>query len=61
MNNHEKNHQSIKLNAMYPFEMNKEALFGDAWLAQLVKHRTLGLGVASSSPTLGVEITKKYK
>ena len=27
------------------------------WLAQLVKHATLDLGVVSSSPTLGVEIT----
>ena len=28
-----------------------------AWLAQLVEHVTLDLGVVSLSPTLGVEIT----
>ena len=28
-----------------------------AWLAQLVEHATVDLGVMSSSPTLGVEIT----
>jgi len=28
-----------------------------AWLAQWVEHVTLDLGVVSSSPTLGVEIT----
>ena len=27
------------------------------WLAQSVKHATLDLGVVSSSPTLGVQIT----
>ena len=34
-----------------------EANSGDAWLAQLVEHTTLDLGVVGSSPTLGVEIT----
>ena len=28
-----------------------------AWLAQLVEHVTLDLGVVSSSPMLGVEVT----
>ena len=28
-----------------------------AWLAQLVEHVTLDLGVVSSSPTMGVDIT----
>lgn len=28
-----------------------------AWLAQLVERTTLDLGVMSSSPTLGVELT----
>ena len=32
-----------------------------AWLAQLVEHATLDLGVVSMSPTLGVEITKNQK
>ena len=32
-----------------------------AWLAQSVKHVTLDLGVVSSSPTLGMEPTKKKK
>ena len=32
-----------------------------AWLAQLEEHVTLNLGVVSSSPTLGIEITKKIK
>lgn len=31
------------------------------WLAQSVKHMTFDLGVISSSPTLGVELTKKKK
>ena len=30
---------------------------GGVWLAHCVGHVTLGLGVLSSSPTLGVEIT----
>ena len=29
----------------------------DTWLAQLVEHVTLNLGVMSSSPVLSVEIT----
>lgn len=29
------------------------------WLAQLEEHVTLNLSVVSSSPTAGVEITKK--
>ena len=33
----------------------------DARLAQLVEHVTLDLGVVSSSPMLGVEITQKIK
>ena len=32
-----------------------------ARLAQSVEHATLDLGVVSSSPVLGVEITKKKK
>ena len=35
----------------------KESLYWGAWLAQSVGHATLGLGVVSSSPALGVEIT----
>ena len=31
----------------------------DAWLAQLLTHVTLDLGVVSSSPTLGAEIAYK--
>jgi len=31
------------------------------WLAPLVKHATLDLGVMSSSPMLGVELTLKKK
>lgn len=31
----------------------------DTWLAQLVEHATLDLGVMGSSPVLGVEITSK--
>ena len=30
-----------------------------AWLVQLVEHEILGLGVVSSSPTLGIDITLK--
>lgn len=30
---------------------------GGTWLAQLAKHANLDLGVMSSSPTSGVEIT----
>jgi len=33
----------------------------DAWLAQSVEHATLDLGVMSSSPTLGTELTLKKK
>ena len=33
----------------------------DTWLAQSEKHATLDLGVVSSSPTLGVEVTKNNK
>lgn len=33
MNKHVENHWSIQLNAIYPFEMNKEALCGGTWLA----------------------------
>lgn len=29
------------------------------WLAELVEHAILDLGVASSSPTFGIEITLK--
>ena len=32
---------------------------GGVWLAQSVEHMTLGLGVGSTSPMLGVEITQK--
>ena len=32
-----------------------------AWLAQLVERATLGLGVVSSRPTLGVESVLKNK
>ena len=32
-------------------------MFRDTWLAQLVEHATLDLGVVSLSPMWGVEIT----
>ena len=32
---------------------------GGTWLAQLVERAIFGLGVVSSGPMLGVEITKK--
>ena len=37
-----------------PLEMNDVR---GTWLAQLVGHATLDLGVVSLSPTMGVEIT----
>jgi len=38
------------------FHRNIKEYWG-AWLAQSVEHTTLDLGVVSSSPTLGVEVT----
>ena len=35
----------------------KKIKFWAIWLADLEEHATLDLGVVSSSPTLGVEIT----
>ena len=35
----------------------QKEMYGGAWLVQLVKHLTIDLGVLSSSPTFGVEIT----
>ena len=35
----------------------ERAVRGGAWLAQLVEHLTLGLGIMSSGPTLGLEPT----
>ena len=40
--------------------LNKESLRG-AWLAQLEEHGTLYLAVVSSSPMMGLEITKNNK
>ena len=37
--------------------MGKKLGQGGAWMAQLVEHATLDLGVMSSSPTLGIELT----
>ena len=55
MNNHAENHWSIQLNAIYPFEVNKEALFGVTWMAQSVEHVTLDLKAVS------VRLLKKKK
>lgn len=40
---------------------SKNTISWGTWLAQLVKDVTLGLGVMSSSPTRGVEISLKIK
>ena len=40
----------------YYMAINKSTNRG-AWLAQSEEHMTLDLGVVSSSPTLGIEIT----
>ena len=44
---------SNKSDVLYLRENN----YGGAWLAQLVEHVTLDLGIVSSSPTIGIEPT----
>ena len=41
--------------------LNRKGWFQGTWLAQSVKHATPNLKIMSSSPMLGVEITKKRK
>lgn len=45
---------------MLKFNINLKSHW-NAWLAQPIEHATLDLGVMSSSPTLGVEMTLKNK
>ena len=42
----------------YP-ELKKFKSLRGSWLAQSEEHATLDLGVVSSSPTLGIDVTKK--
>jgi len=45
-------------NKLLELYQNKKLLHRGTWLARLVEHGTLlDLGVVSSSPTLGIEIT----
>ena len=54
--------QSLISQLLYSYSFSNKGTAWDAWLAQLVEHVTLDLGVVRSSPTMGIElILKKEK